>query len=268
MKASGKAVLKALLRVILPAYALLFVPVSSAATPLAEAVRDELHRAVTRVEKLREAYDAGAVSRREVEEAEAELRDVERRLREATGEPRDLNTQEARRRVDDARADSEKTAAKAKKLRELYDAGAAARNDVEAAEAAAAQAEVYFKLNEELARRVEQAANMPLPSQSPGAAGFSASMFFFLQDAYYQEFQHSLPVSAFGPSETHEKLGFDHEGRVDVALHPDSPEGRWFIAQLQARQIPFIAFRQPVAGKATGAHIHMGLPSPVVRRTS
>jgi hypothetical protein len=228
---------------------------------LADSLRHELERATTRLEKLREAYDAGAVSRKEVEEAEAEVHDVERRLREATGEPRDLNMQEAQRRVEEARVEYEKASAKAKKLRELYDAGAAARNDLEAADAAAGQAEVIFRLNEELARRVEVVANMPV--RSPAEGGFTVNTFFFLQDAYFREFNQPLPVSAFGPSETHEKMGFDHEGRVDIALHPDSPEGRWLVAQLHARHVPFIAFRNAVAGKATGAHIHLGFPSPV-----
>ena len=115
-----------------------------------------------------------------------------------------------------------------------------------------------------MARRVELVASLPARSEErPGAGGFSPSVLFFLQDAYYREFRQPLPVSAFGPSEAHEKMGFDHDGRVDIAPHPDTTEGRWLIAQLQIRQIPFIAFRNPLTGRATGAHIHMGLPSVV-----
>lgn len=242
-------------------------PVTAAPPParnFSDAARSELDRATARVDQLRQAYEAGAVSRRELEEAEAELRDVERRLREASGEPRELNVREARRRVAEARADFLKADAKAKRLRELYEAGAAARNDTEAAETAATQAKVYYQLNEELARQLEQLADMPLPSQQAG--GFSIGTFFTLQDAYYSEFQQTLPVSAFGPSETHEKMGFDHNGRVDVALHPDSSEGRWLIAQLETRNVPYIAFRNSLPGKSTGPHIHLGFPSPVVGR--
>ena len=242
---------------------------SPAAAAFDSAMRAELERAASKAEKMRQGYEAGAVSRREMEQAETELREWQQRMRSAAGEPRDMSTAETLDRVAVARADWEKAQAQAKRLRDLYEAGAVARNEVEAAEAAAQQAEVYFKLNEELARRIEELARLPRPSLSgTGVAGFTAGTFFFLQDAYQSEFGHPLPVSAFGPTETHEKLGFDHEGRVDIALHPDSSEGRWFIAQLQARQIPFIAFRHAVSGKATGAHIHMGFPSPVVRRTS
>lgn len=246
----------------------LFVAAAAGAGPPADTVREELDRATTRLERLREAYEAGAISRRELEEGEADFRNVKRRLRAATSESRELGPQEARRRVEDARYDFERAAARARRLGELYEAGAAARNETEAAQAAADQAEVYLKLNEELARQVELLASLPAqPADQPGAAGFSARTFFFLQDAFYREFGQPLPVSAFGPSEAHEKMGFDHEGRVDIALHPDSPEGRWLMAQLEIRRIPFVAFRNAVAGKATGAHIHLGFPSAVTGRT-
>jgi hypothetical protein len=61
---------------------------------------------------------------------------------------------------------------------------------------------------------------------------------------------------------THEVMNFDHTGRVDVALSPDSPEGVWLIEQLTLHDVPFLVFRSAVPGKATGAHIHLGLPSP------
>ena len=110
---------------------------------LADTVREELDRAATRLERLREAYEAGAISRRDLEEAEADFRNVERRLRAATSESRELGPQEAQRRVEDARYDFERAAVRARRLRELYEAGAAARNETEAAQAAADQAEVY-----------------------------------------------------------------------------------------------------------------------------
>ena len=47
-------------------------------------------------------------------------------------------------------------------------------------------------------------------------------------------------------------------GRVDVAIHPDQPEGRWLLEYLVEKHIPYFAFRQAVPGKATGAHIHIG----------
>lgn len=241
----------------------LFLAIPARANSLYDAVRAERERAITRLERLREAYEAGAISRRELQEAEAEVRDLERRLRSATEQPRELGPEEARRRVDDARYDFEKAADKARRLRELWEAGAAARIEYEQAQAAAERAETYLKLNQELARLVEAVANMPARSTGPlGSGGFTTGTFFFLQDSFFKEFRYPLPVSAFGPSETHEKMGFDHDGRVDIALHPDSPEGRWLAAQLEVHRVPFLAFRNAAPGKATGAHLHLGFPSP------
>ncbi|MBI3428073.1 MAG: hypothetical protein HY011_34545, partial [Acidobacteria bacterium] len=71
----------------------------------------------------------------------------------------------------------------------------------------------------------------------------------------------SLPVSAFGQTETHNRLGFDHTNALDVAVHPDTPEGLALQAYLKAEGISFIAIRGAIAGSATGAHIHIGAPS-------
>jgi hypothetical protein len=67
-----------------------------------------------------------------------------------------------------------------------------------------------------------------------------------------------MPVSAIGESAVHRSLGFDHRGRVDVALHPDSPEGEWLRSYMMDNKLPFFAFRQAVPGKATGAPFHLG----------
>jgi hypothetical protein len=81
-------------------------------------------------------------------------------------------------------------------------------------------------------------------------------------DAFFQQrFGRALPISAFGQTEVHNRLGFDHRGAVDVAIHPDSSEGQTLMAYLRSQGIPFIAFRAAVAGSATGAHIHIGPPS-------
>jgi hypothetical protein len=79
---------------------------------------------------------------------------------------------------------------------------------------------------------------------------------------FISKFGRSLPVSAFGQTRLHSRLGFDHRNGVDVALNPDSFEGRAFIGKLRRLGIPFIAFRRAVPGVATGAHIHVGRPSP------
>jgi hypothetical protein len=76
--------------------------------------------------------------------------------------------------------------------------------------------------------------------------------------AFTTKFARPLPISAEGETATHRALGFDHRGRVDVAVSPDMPEGEWLMNYLQKNRIPYFAFRMAVPGKATGAHIHMG----------
>lgn len=81
-------------------------------------------------------------------------------------------------------------------------------------------------------------------------------------DAFYRlKFGRPLPISAFGQTETHQRLGFDHREAIDVAIHPDSAEGQELINYLQTQGISFIAIRGAIAGSATGAHIHIGPPS-------
>jgi hypothetical protein len=95
-----------------------------------------------------------------------------------------------------------------------------------------------------------------------GSGIFNDEIFQRANAAFDAEFGKPLPVSAMGQTETHRELGFDHRGRVDVALNPDQPEGQWLIRYLTLHRIPFFAFRQPIAGIATGAHIHLGTASP------
>jgi hypothetical protein len=75
---------------------------------------------------------------------------------------------------------------------------------------------------------------------------------------YATRFAKPLPISADGETAVHRALGFDHRGRVDVAVNPDQPEGLWLMHYLQSKRIPYFAFRAAVPHKATGAHIHVG----------
>lgn len=86
-----------------------------------------------------------------------------------------------------------------------------------------------------------------------------------VQSFFVSQFHRTLPVSAFGQTATHNHLGFDHSNSMDVAVHPDSAEGQALMSYLRSAGIPFIAFRQAVAGSATGAHIHVGYPSHRIR---
>jgi hypothetical protein len=86
-----------------------------------------------------------------------------------------------------------------------------------------------------------------------------------IQKFFLQTFGRGLPISAYGQTAIHDRLQFDHRNALDVALHPDSQEGLSLISYLRQSGIPFIAFRNAVAGSSTGAHIHVGRPSPSLR---
>jgi hypothetical protein len=79
--------------------------------------------------------------------------------------------------------------------------------------------------------------------------------------AFQKKFDRPLPISAAGETDLHRALGFDHTGRVDVAINPSDPEGVWLRRYLKSRQIPYYAFTRAIPGKATAAHIHIGTGS-------
>lgn len=79
-----------------------------------------------------------------------------------------------------------------------------------------------------------------------------------IEVAFEQKFDKPLPISADGETAVHRALGFDHRGRVDVAINPEQKEGQWLINYLKSKKIPFYAFLHAIPGKATGAHIHIG----------
>jgi hypothetical protein len=94
-----------------------------------------------------------------------------------------------------------------------------------------------------------------------GTASWTLANLSQVQMFFSSRFGRLLPISAVGQSTTHNRLGWDHRNAVDVALHPDSPEGRALIGYLQSAGIPYLAFRGAVPGVATGPHIHIGTPS-------
>ncbi len=89
-----------------------------------------------------------------------------------------------------------------------------------------------------------------------------------LQRFFESRFGRALPISAFGQTGLHDRMGFDHRNALDVALHPDSQEGRALMGFLRTSGIPFIAAWGSVPGATSGAHIHVGQPSPrlIVRK--
>ncbi len=115
---------------------------------------------------------------------------------------------------------------------------------------------------------------MKLPPAVPGEyretvtlIRFDGSLPWSLGDAgkikqfFSDNFGRALPISAFGQTTVHDRMKFDHRDAMDVAVHPDSTEGRTLMAHLRQQGIPFIAFRGKLPGSTTGAHIHIGKPS-------
>ncbi len=171
--------------------------------------------------------------------------------------------------------------------KQLLELGVIARREVDESEKALAES--HQKMNEtnqrldevdQLVAEVvasEELSNQP-NSQLPGTTqrrvllvrylgrnNWSLSNDIAKVDAFFtQRFSRPMPVSAFGQTDTHNRLGFDHSNALDVAVHPDSVEGLALQGFLRAQGISFIAIRGAIAGSATGAHLHIGLPS---RRT-
>jgi hypothetical protein len=95
-----------------------------------------------------------------------------------------------------------------------------------------------------------------------GPANWSLASVKKIVSFYRARFGLALPISAMGQSPTHDRMSLDHRDSVDIAVQPASTEGRELMAYLRKAGIPFIAFRGQVRSMSTGAHIHIGRPSP------
>jgi hypothetical protein len=143
------------------------------------------------------------------------------------------------------------------------------------AQAAAARTRTALHEAETLVAEAEPARELAaLPPPAPGetqerpsviryagSGRWSLAVLPGLERFFATRFGHPLPVSALGQTAVHDRLGFDHRNALDVAVHPDSPEGRALMDYLRAQKIPFLAFRAAQRGVATGAHVHVGEPS-------
>ncbi len=156
----------------------------------------------------------------------------------------------------------------------LVAGGVVPAKSLESSEQDQARAERQWELAQSRARLIEELKEMAqreadleheareLVVRSLGKGTLSDRDFLRVETAFLRQFSHPLPVSARGETAVHRSMGFDHRDRFDVALNPDQAEGRWLIRLLKRLEVPYIAFRHAVAGRATGAHIHIGLASP------
>jgi hypothetical protein len=186
----------------------------------------------------------------------------------------------------DAKAAEERLA----KIKELLAQGLVTRRELETAEEAAAQrrlklaeAQVQFKGAEvQIVEALIEAESedtppkvRPISPQRPinalvhttayirygGARPWSLSQADIIKQFFMHSFGRALPIGAFGQTALHDRWGYDHRNAMDVGISPDSTEGQMLMNYLRANGIPFTAFHYAVPGRATGPHIHVGLPS-------
>jgi hypothetical protein len=166
------------------------------------------------------------------------------------------------------------------RTQELVDSGLLSRSEAEASGADLARAQHELEWAQERAKLVAQIAESirlekaiasvetqaelhpewigNVYTKYDGSGVFTPPELTALKVDYVAKFARPLPISADGETAVHRALGFDHRGRVDVAVNPDQPEGQWLMRYLQSKRIPYFAFRAAVPHKATGAHIHVG----------
>jgi len=178
--------------------------------------------------------------------------------------------------------DSERQAEQVQQRRQLFQKGYISKLELEQSERGLADAEAKVKETKlkiaeadiVLTEAVGRAELLRLPPLTAGQYMETAALIRYeggadwsLADAakierfFSETFGRLLPISALGQTPVHDWLKFDHRNALDVALHPDSAEGRALMAYLRKAGIPFLAFRNKVSGSATGAHIHIGKPS-------
>jgi hypothetical protein len=169
--------------------------------------------------------------------------------------------------------------------RQLVELGAVTRLEVEQSEAEVARAKdkiatTTTQLKQVEALIVETEANRelvvlprglryvetPRVIRNDGAGGWRLERASLVAAFFAERFGRPAPISAFGQTGVHDRLGFDHRDAVDIAVHPDSAEGQAVMAFLREAGVPFLAFRTAVRGVATGPHIHVGYPSGRLRR--
>jgi hypothetical protein len=238
----------------------------------------EVMRAKAGIERLRSLVEAGVAPRAQLALAEAAVADAEdeallRRTvygNDLTDEQADEMLAAAARRLDrrkqalaDGRNLVDRGVASQLSIGPLLEELDRARKEQDLAESRAnftrqlaEMARAEELLESKLNHQPEEVHE--LADRYDGDGIFNMGTFSRVEMDFVKQFGKPMPVSAMGETAVHRSLGFDHRGRVDVAIHPDQPEGRWLLEHLVELHIPYFAFRQAVPGKATGAHIHIG----------
>ena len=238
----------------------------------------EVMRAKAGIERLRSLVEAGVIPRAQLAQAEAAVADAEdSALLRRTVYGNDLTDEQVEEMLAAAGRRLERRKQALENGRKLVDKGVASLlsltpllEELDGARKEQDLAESRARLVRELAQmaRAEELLESKLNHEPQevreladrydGDGVFNMGTFSRVELDFEKQFGKPLPVSAMGETAVHRSLGFDHRGRVDVAIHPDQPEGHWLLEYLVDKHIPYVAFRHAVTGKATGAHIHIG----------
>jgi hypothetical protein len=247
----------------------------------------EITKAKSELVRLEQLVEAGGVPRNRLEQARQELseamdRAVLRRTLYGSLKVEDLTEPLAKQMLDSAQRLVSNQQKKVNQHRELVEQNVVGRLtltpfieelDIRRKSLALAESRVMFwnqlleMARAEQARQLEQeqlAAAQQL-SDDESTAVLALSRVRQLESEFERVFSRSLPVSARGDTTFHRTLGFNHTGRIDVALNPDSAEGQWLRKWLDRSGIPYLSFRGAVPGQASAAHIHVGPPSTRLR---
>jgi len=235
------------------------------------------------LERLRALVEAGAMPRAALLKAQAELEDasdeaVLRRTLYGVSRIEDATCEQAAEMVAAAQRRVERKQARVDELKPLIEQGIYPRNalaplneeldDLNKTLELALSREKFLREMADMARAEQSWERIdalpearPLSERFDGQRLFTAAHWKKVLLAFESAFGKPIPVSANGETAVHKALGYDHRGRIDVAVNPDAPEGVWLRDYLAAEKIPFFAFRSAIAGKSTAPHIHIGPPS-------
>ena len=254
-------------------------PQAPSVAPLAPASAPEdaeVLRARLDIQRLRALVDAGALPRVQLEQAEDNLGDAQdMSIIRRTMYGQDLTEDQAAEMVAAAQRRLDRRQKRLDRASSMLESGIVAKNDLPPLVSQVNFARQEYDLavsraalSHEIAEMARAEQNRPRLNDIAGLAPalvrydgsgiFTPLEFTQVSAAFERRFSKQLPVSAMGETAVHRALGFDHRGRVDVAIAPDQPEGVWLRQYLEARHIPYFAFWHAMPGKATGAHIHIG----------
>jgi hypothetical protein len=245
-------------------------------------------KAQANLERMRGLVQAGSVAASKLAEAEEALGDAQddevlRGTLYGNLTVQDLTEKQSEDMMAAAERRYDRQNAKFERYQKLVAAGVLARAEIEPLQMELDSRRITVdlarnraKLLEDLAAMARTESILMQPEESTvhdsrvmqrfdGDGVFSPADLRKVMSAYESKFHKPLPISANGETSVHRALGFDHRGRVDVALNPDQREGTWLLGYLQRHDMPYYAFRAALPGKATGPHIHLGPGSTRLR---